>query len=259
MQEIFKLSKIKELVDSENPPAIIVVDTNIILDVPDYNQWTTTLNEPLFVLSDVVLIELEHLKSKKRQVGEPTIFEDAIKGFNWLLEQGDIIGGIHIAGVGWFISIPSPAEDAINEALGKWESLVQVFNKSDIKFLILTRELSKLMPVNTVVFYTKDYNLYNIAVTNGFPACRFEDFPMAGIERWIEKKKLEPVEQTKTVLPPSATEVIIMELSSGDKTYAEMSQISGINHNTLRVAMYRLMRKGKVVKLDRGKYGLRYK
>ncbi len=152
MQEIFKLSKIKKLVDSENPPAIIVVDTNIIIDVPNYTQWTTTLNEPIFVLSDLVLIELEHLKGKKRKEGETTKYEDAIKGFNWLLEQGDIIGGIHIAEVGWFISIPSPAEDAINEALGKWESLVQVFSRSDIIFLILARELSKLMPDSTVVW-----------------------------------------------------------------------------------------------------------
>ena len=107
------------------------------------------------------------------------------------------------------------------------------------------------------MFYTKDYNLYNITVTNGFPACRFEDFPMTGIERWIERKKLEQVEQTNTVLPPSAPEVIIMILSSGAKTYAEMSQISGIKVNALRQAMCRLMRKGEVVKLDRRRYGLR--
>ena len=192
MQEIFNLSKIKKLADSKHPPAIIVVDTNIIMDTPDFRQWKTMVSEPIFVLSDVVIIELEHIKGRRKQEVESVkSAEEAIKKFNWLLDQGDITEGILLAEIGLFISIPSPAEDAINEALSKLGALVEAFKRSDSKFLILTRELSELMPDNTVVFYTRDFNLYNIAVTNGFPACRFEGFPMAGIERWIEKKKPE--------------------------------------------------------------------
>ena len=194
MQEVFNLSKIKKLVDSEHPQAIIVVDTNIVIDVPDFRQWKTTVKEPIFVMPDIVIIELERLKRKNRKEEEPTKFDEAIKWLNWLLDQGDITEGILIAEVGWFISISSSDEEAINSALSQLGAIVEVFHKNDSKFLILTRELSELMPDNTVVFYTKDYNLYNIAVTRGFPACRFEGFPMAGIERWIEKKKPEPLD-----------------------------------------------------------------
>jgi len=171
-----------------------VADTNIFIDVPDFLQWEKTINEPIFVIPDMVIIELEHLKRKNRKEVESAKYAEAIKCLNWLFDQGDITEGIHIAEAGWFISISSPDEDAINSALSKWGALVEAFNKNDIKFLILTRELSELMPDNIIVFYTGDKNLYNIARTSGFPACRFEGFPMTGIEKWIEKKKPEPLD-----------------------------------------------------------------
>ena len=199
MQEIFNLSKIKKLVDSEHPEhpqAIIVVDTNIVMDVPDFRQWKTTVNEPIFVVSDMVTQELERIKCRRKQ--DPKYVksaEDAIAAINsysCLLDQGDITEGIYIAEVGWFITIPAPAENAINEALSLFASTVEVFRRADVKFLILTRKLDELMPDNTVVFVTKDYSLFNTAVNNNFPACRFEGFPVTGIEKWIEKKKQEP-------------------------------------------------------------------
>ena len=170
MQEIFNLSKIKKRVDSKHPPAIIVVDTNIIMNTPDFRQWKTTVSEPIFILSDVVLIELEHIRNRrKKEVESVKSADEAINRVSWLFHQGDIIDGILITEVGWFISIPSPAEDAINEALRQLGSIVEGFGRGDSKFIILTRELSELMPDNTVVFYTGDINLYNVAQANGFP------------------------------------------------------------------------------------------
>lgn len=197
MKEIFNLSNIRKLVESNHPSSIIVIDTNIIMNTPDFHQWKTDVkdeNQPIFVLSDLILIELQSIKGKKNKDKESVqTAREANKSWARLTEQGDIANGIRIAEVGWFISIPSPNSTAIRNALVELDEMEHVYGPRDTKFIILTRELIKLMPDEMILFATNDISLFNIAEANQVPACQLKDSTMVGVERCVERKKKEPL------------------------------------------------------------------
>jgi hypothetical protein len=63
MNGIYKLGRIKDLVESEHSPAAFIVDTGIVMEVPDLDLWKTQLKNPVFVLPCQMPRELEHLKN----------------------------------------------------------------------------------------------------------------------------------------------------------------------------------------------------
>ena len=64
MSEIFDLSKIKRLVEEKCPPAILIVDTNVLMNEPDFSKWGTSVGKPIFVLPYMITIELEYIRKK---------------------------------------------------------------------------------------------------------------------------------------------------------------------------------------------------
>ena len=83
MPEIFDLSKIKRLVEEKRPPAILIVDTNVLMNEPDFSKWETSIGKPIFVLPDTIMVELEYIKTKP-EPREKAI--KAIKSVNPILD-----------------------------------------------------------------------------------------------------------------------------------------------------------------------------
>jgi hypothetical protein len=196
MSNIFELTRIRKLISNKHPSAVIVVDTNIVVKEPDFLRWETFLIEPLFILSDVIIVELEFLKNKPKSSEDA---KKAIKSVNNLFREGKISEGIYKEGVGWFISVPSPKEDSLKVELSQFESLIQAYGKSDVKLLLLTRELNHAVPNIPIIFMTGEFNLFNIAEQNGLPSYQFEGFPISDLEKVTNKTRTEIVDWDKVL------------------------------------------------------------
>jgi len=190
MSNVFDLMKIKRLVEDKHPATVIVVDTNIVMREPDFKNWKTSLKEPLFVLSDVVIAELERIRKKPDSREQAS---KAIENFNALLTSGRISEGIKLEGIGWFVSVPSPLRDNLKMELNQLEAVVEAFGQSDAKLLLLAKELNQSFPDTPTVFATADRNLFNILELNGIRSYLLLSFPMSGIEDVVKEKALKPV------------------------------------------------------------------
>lgn len=191
MSDTFDLMKIKKLIEDKHPPAVIVADTNIVMREPEFKNWITALREPLFVLSDVIITELERIRNK------PDCRErasKAIRSFNALLRSGRISEGIRLENIGWFVSVPSPLADNLKVELERLEAVVGAFGQSDTKLLLLAKELNQHFPYTPIVFATADRNLFNILELNNIRSYLLLDFPMSGIEKIVTEKALEPID-----------------------------------------------------------------
>ena len=100
MSEIFDLSGLDSLVQKEKPSAVLIVDTNVLIDEPDFTKWATISPKPVFVMSDTTVIELEHLKNNKRRPEDAEKFNRVIRSYNNLATKGDITRGILIENIG---------------------------------------------------------------------------------------------------------------------------------------------------------------
>ncbi len=190
MPEIFDLSKIKRLVEEKHPPAILIVDTNVLMNEPDFSKWVTSIGKPIFVLPDMIMLELEFLR-RKPEPREKAI--KAIRSVNNLFRQGTIADGIVIEDVGSFISTPHPKADQLNPELEQLDDIVKAFGRFDTEFLLLTRECNQFIPNIPTLFLTGDNNLFNVMEPNEIPSYMFESFPMSGIKEVIKKSLRKPI------------------------------------------------------------------
>lgn len=60
METIFDLSEVERITDENHSKCLVIIDTNILmnkntLDIP---QWNLPMDNPIFVLSDVILAEI---------------------------------------------------------------------------------------------------------------------------------------------------------------------------------------------------------
>ncbi len=202
MADIYDLSQIKRLVDEKSPSAVFIVDTNVVIKEPDFKNLKTSLPEPVFAISDVIILELEYLKRK------PDSRENAakaIKSITNLCSEGSITQGRYLEGVGWFISIPSPKRDSLSAELEQFDDIVKAFGPSDTKLLLLAKECNKSIRNTSTILLTGEYNLFNIVESNGIPSYLFVDFPMSGIEEVARKNKMKPIDWDNVLADVAAT------------------------------------------------------
>lgn len=189
MANVFNLNNLKRLVDeNDDVSAIVLVDTNIVIREPDFMTWKMPVQEPIFILPDIIILELEKLKSK------PSIKENAgiaIRNLQSLFQQGNITHGIHLANIGWFISVPSQKEKELKARLAVMVDVARVFGQSDTKLILLAEECIKTITRIPTIFATGDVNLFNIVEVNNITAYPFTCFPMDGFEKVMNKYLLK--------------------------------------------------------------------
>ena len=213
---IFDLGAVKELIVDKQPAAVVVMDTNVVMDYPEFAKWNTSLGEVMFVLPALYNLEAERVKRKSQDKESRAAAIQAIRAYSDLCEKGLIHRGIHVDGAGWFISVPLPMEDRMTPALKQWAWVVQEYNRPDVLFLLLTMELAQLSCA-PVILATGDQGLHGFASGQGVTAHRVQGFPMtiskaslpeppssgidfeqlkAYLKREAEKKKVVSVELT---------------------------------------------------------------
>ena len=189
MANVFNLNNLKELVDEKDDvSAIVLVDTNMVIRDPDFMTWEMPINEPIFVLPDIIVLELEQVK--KRPDSKENAYK-AIRNLHDLFQKGSITNGIHLDNIGWFISVPSQREEELKAKLAVMEDVVKAFGQSDTKLILLAKECTEVITRIPTIFATGDLNLFNIVEVNNITAYPFTCFPMDGFEKVMNKYLLK--------------------------------------------------------------------
>jgi len=185
MPNVFDLSKISRLVESQHPARILVMDTNILMNDPDPSNWSVTAEgQNLFVLSDTLIQELEFIRRKegsKEKAESRNKAEVSIKSLASLFKQGTITEGIPVK-AGWVIGVPSPRKDELDPELEQLEDMVRAFKRSDTKLLLLTRECHQLFKSTPVTLITGEWNLFNAIQMQGVPCHLCTGFPIKALK-----------------------------------------------------------------------------
>jgi len=178
---VFDLEAVKDLIVEEQPAAVVVVDTSVVMGYPEFARWNTSLGEVMFVLPALTNLEEERIKTQSQDSQARAAATQAVRAYSDLCEKGAIRRGIHVDGVGWFISVPMPLEEVSQPLLKQWAWVVQVYGRPDVMFFLMTQELAHLSRA-PVILATADMGLHGLASSHGVPAHRFRGFPLANLD-----------------------------------------------------------------------------
>jgi len=201
MDNIFDFSKIIKLVTEKNPQAIILVDTNIVVDNPVFKAWKTDLANPLFVLPESVIYEISnkiHELDKRPNDQESTKtankFRIAWKAIAAMQSKGPMLDGIYIDGIGWFIRLPMPEKGELNNILKqrRYGMVINTIGDIDAGLLLIHEELLKAIPSMPVVSLNNDRKCIYFAKEFGLLHHCAQSFP-------VKIRKLVPIDPEKTV------------------------------------------------------------
>lgn len=185
MSNVFDLSSISRLVDSQHPSRMLVKDTNVVMNNPDPSDWRVDADgKSLFLLSDTVVLELALIRQKRgsqERLESAHKADIATKSLAGLFGQGSVTDGIPIE-AGWAVCVPTPKKDDLDPELEQLRDIMDVFRPSDTKLLLLTRECHQVFSSIPVTMVTADESLYNIVEAQGVPChlCRY--FPIQGLK-----------------------------------------------------------------------------
>jgi len=217
MSNVFDLSKIARMVKNRHPARILVMDTNILMNEPDPQNWSVTAaGSNLFVLSDTINLELEFIRQKegsKEKSDSRIKAQKAIKSLAGLFMQGVITEGITLNN-GWVIGVPSPRKNELDPALEQLDDIVRVFKRSDAKLLLLTSECHQLFESTPVTLITGDWSFSNTVQMQGVPCHLCTRFPIEGLK--------EAAATTK----PIDWEQVLEEIQSNTKRKAIIVEVT---------------------------------
>ena len=221
MSAVFRIDNIQNLLEQENIQAAFIIDTNILMDYPAFNDWQTSLNgRVLFIITDLIPVELEHIKSRRRSNAEAQASADkasiAVNSLGELFKKGNIQEGINISGIGWFISVYAPKESELGAELTELDSIVKAFGPTDATEILLTKQLHEIFPDLSSYFLSGDVNLCNIMSVRGLPVKLLRQFPIelssdeiAGVR---VKRKFDWDKELQSIQKQMVKDVIEIEL-----------------------------------------------
>jgi hypothetical protein len=182
MSNIYDLTHIQKLIEAERIPAVLIIDTGVILDEPDLARWSSSLKNPVFVLTCRIPRELEHLKNvPQRNISACAADENLIS----LCRDGRIIDGIMKDRIGWFIGVTPPEKGKIEEELKRLDLIVKAFGLLNTRLIILAREIQSTLPDIPIFVLTKNPGLYNALKFMGINSMLFDGFPLSDLEERI--------------------------------------------------------------------------
>jgi hypothetical protein len=182
---VFDLRKVTKLVEDKKPSRILIIDTNVIMNEPDYNKWKVEDDVfTLFILSSTIFAELESIRQRERGKSNSETFEKATSAVNNMAElfnSGYITEGIPIR-LGWIVGIPSPNKASIDPELEQMEEIVSTFHRSDARLLLLTRECHQEFKAVPVTLVTGDKGFFEVVSMQGVPSYLHSGFPILNLK-----------------------------------------------------------------------------
>ena len=161
-----------DAVDRLKPQAVLLLDTNTIMDAPRLKSYEIAAPGPfLLVVPRVVYGELQGLKLGNRDRRRREKASRALNVIDDLYEEGNSTLGIEISGDRRLISVPSPKEDESVENKQVQRNLGTV----DAALLRLSIACAQDCPDIPTLLVTCDKNLIGSARAHGLTVCRLPD------------------------------------------------------------------------------------
>ena len=189
---MFDLDRLTTLVQENHLAAVIVIDTNIFIKNPDYETWKTSVKDPVFLVSDVILDEILRVEHKQRPPSSQDA-QKAHKALDRLLEAGELHQGVYVDKVGWFLAVYCPSKERLQPGLEQLGALVETHGRNDAIFLLLTKQCSEDLPDRTVVFVTGDQGLYTYVKFRQVPVHSCRELPDDGFDSWLKTRISKPL------------------------------------------------------------------
>lgn len=222
MSTAFKIDNIQNFLEQEDIEVAFLIDTNVLMNYPEFNNWRTSLNgRVLFILTDLIPVELEHIRSRRsssnvKAQASADKASRAARSLRELFNKGKIREGINISGIGWFISVYAPKESELSAELTELDSIVKAFGPTDVKEILLTKQLNETFPNLLSYFLSGEFNLCNTMSARGLPVKVFREFPIEISSDEITgvraKRKLNWDKELESIQKQMAKDVIEIEL-----------------------------------------------
>jgi hypothetical protein len=175
LKDIFDISKIESLVQSQKIKTVLVMDSAILLDEPEFSKWQTNTEQPLFVMPCTLDLELEHFKNQPDSQTTACLASDQ---FVRICSEGHIDEGVFREGVGWFISPPAPDRKNLEKALKELSLLARSMGKLNTQLILLAHEIKLKEPGISVVLVTADRQVFNSLQLIDIHSHLFKSFPL---------------------------------------------------------------------------------
>lgn len=219
-ENIFNVKHLDALVKRINPQAIIVVDTNVVMNCPDFATWQTDIINPIFVIVQQLYFELSYKLKKEDDAKTKAI--TAIKNIRKLHQSGDLIKGHQINSVGHFIFLENSSRTQLDSVIDDKPEKA-VLKAGDTIYLYVTEELTNRNNI-PVILLTNDQGLLLLAEPKGLKTCDTRSFPIQlkdVINKQIDPnmKKVNWDKELKKVQMAGAKQVATIELTLQSKSF----------------------------------------
>ena len=243
METIFDLRNLKRFAERSQFKAVIIVDTNIFMDHPEFKEWKTDIGETLWVVYELIGVEIHRLKNDQR---DKEVKRKADKARGKLTElnltgkqKGSlIIDGFRLDNGQSFISVAKPAKSELAKISENYPEFVKSFGDDDLNFVWLTMYIYNLMQNIPVIFCSADKGLVDSALLKGINACLFSQadaFPLKiKGSPWVTPKKIDwdleiqniEKELQKTAIPVELT--LVSRIQDPDNSNQMLAEGTGV-------------------------------
>lgn len=200
MSNLFDFSQLKTLITKSGSSTVIIVDTNVFLNNPNFHLWKSAEKNPIFLISDRVVEEILRVRRRGLAGQKPTTMsktesaidaETARQALIELSNLGDISKGIKVEDVGWFLKFDCPTNERLKDDMQQLGALFDVLKTNDSTFLMLTKHCYEKFNDLLVVLVTGDQELYTCCKFRGVPIYLCKQLPDEGFDRWLLEMKTE--------------------------------------------------------------------
>jgi len=198
MAGLFDFGKLKDLVKKNHLSEIIIIDTNIFINGPDFKAWKTSAKDPVFLLSDRILGEIlrvEERKYNKNKIDSARDAEIAHKWLDELLEIGNLTEGVYVENAGWFITFDCPSKDKLQPAIDELNILSETHGPNDAIFVLLTIHCAKEFEGCNVIFITGDRGLKTVGRWHRAPIYYCRQLPDEDFNSWLKQQMSKPIQK----------------------------------------------------------------
>ena len=195
---MFDFTRLRALVDDHQISEIIMLDTNVFMNNPRFREWKTAATSPVYVLSDRVLEEILRVERKVSDRGRADSARTASAAHDCLdrlLEMGDLQTGVHVEGVGWFITFDCPSREELRPEIDELAILVDTHGPNDAIFVLLTKHCAASFPKCHVILLTRDRGARTVAMWRGTPVFPCRQLPDPRFDKWLGNQRRKPIAQ----------------------------------------------------------------
>ena len=163
-------------VERLEPQAILLLDTNILMETPRLESYEITVPGPfLLVVPQVVHNELMNIRRGGRDQKTKQRASRALNVVDEIFRRGNPADGIELGNCHWVITAMTPNPQGQKEMSTEDEQIRKNLGRVDAALLRLLDACKEDIRNTPRLLFTRDNNLESVARARGFPACQLRD------------------------------------------------------------------------------------